>query len=137
MGVPTSDSISDCTKFSTRFQSLKLLVQPPLVMHNILLKSLMVFLSQVSLIWHLIFIFFLPYHSYLSFFLSCSHFIFSLFYTYIHLLPSFLHPPFCPIVFYPPASLISFSLFCSFCGFPLATITIFLFDIQLYFSHLP
>src|ERR1700677_1489316 len=47
--------------------------------------------------------FFLPplHHSHLPFSLNCSHFISSLFYTYTHLLPPFLHPPLPPIVSHP------------------------------------
>src|ERR1700689_3232095 len=85
-------------------------------MHNVLLESHMILLPKVSLIWHLVFMFFLPHphHSHLPFALNCSHFISSLFYTYTHLLPCFLHPP----------SLSSFPLFFgSFYGYPLATIT--------------
>ena len=83
-------------------------------MPNTLLEFSMVFLPQESLIWHLLFMFFLPP---LPLSLNSSHFISPLFYTYPHFLPSFLHPPFPPIVSQPPASI----LFCSFYGYPLAT----------------
>jgi hypothetical protein len=90
-------------------------------MPNTLIEFPMVFLPQASPIWHLVFMFFLPppptNHSHLPFSINCSHFISPLFYTYPHFLPSFLHPPFPPIVSQPPASI----LFCSFYGYPLAT----------------
>ena len=93
-------------------------------MHNVLLESHMILLPQVSLIGHLVFMFFLPppHHSHLPFALNCSHFISPLFYTYTHLPPCFLHPPFGPNP--NPASLSSFPLFCSFYSYPFVTITI-------------
>jgi hypothetical protein len=66
-----------------------------------------------------------PHHSHLPFSINCSHFISPSFYTYKHLLPSFLRPPFPPIVSQPkPCIPILIFAFCSFYDYPFATITI-------------
>ena len=96
MSAPTSNSISDCTEFYIQFWCLKLFFLAPLVMPNMLLEFSMVFLPQMSLAWHLVFMFFLPppphpiIHT--SLFLNCCHFIYPWFYTYSHFFASFLHP---------------------------------------------
>ena len=97
MSAPKSKSISGCTEFYTCFWGLKFLDWPPLVMSNTLLGFSMVFLPQASLIWHHVFMF-LPPLPIIHISINHSHFISLLFYTYSDLLPSFLHPPFPPIV---------------------------------------
>jgi hypothetical protein len=124
VSAPTSNSMSGCTEFFTCFWSLKLLVWPHLVMPNTLLEFSMVFLPQESLIWHRLFMFFLPplppsFTPLLFPKLLSLHF------------PIVLHPyTFATFLFTPspspncvttPASLSSFLLFY---GYPLATITI-------------
>ena len=127
MSAPTSNHISGCTEFSTHFWGPKtscLSPPPPLVMPNTLLEFSMIFLLQVSPIWHLVFTSscFPLHHSHLPLYLKCSHFISQLSYTFTHLLPSFLHPPLSPDC-YPTPTYPHFHFFCLFYSYPLATIT--------------
>src|ERR1700683_2344309 len=85
--------------------------------------------------------FFLPplHHSHLPFSLNCSHFISSLFYTYTHLLPPFLHPPFPPIVsqLQPSRPMLIFAFLFILCLSPCSHHHLPLFDIQLHCFPLP
>ena len=124
MSALTSNSISGCTDFSTYFWGLKPLVEPSLVRPNTLLGSPMVLLPQVSLIWHHVFMFFLPPTSFtppLPPKLLSLHFP-----ILLHLFKfatSLFTPSLSPNCVPNPAFLSSFSLFCSFYGYPLATTT--------------
>lgn len=106
-------------------------------MLNTLLEPPMVFLPQVSLIWHLVFMFFLPPPPIIHTSLNCSHFISPLFYTYTNSLPPFLLPPFPPNVSQPLPPYSHFCFFFILWLSPCYYHHLPLFDIQLHFSPPP